>query len=108
LSKEASTALHRVSHWVGPTSAIPKVSCPEHGSTSLNSSTTLLWVGSDSLSQLANTQPVSQTSLISNLTNPPNSSYFSLLYITKTNKTLPRQLHCKIHSLLSNLNPELI
>jgi hypothetical protein len=46
LSKEASTALHHVSHWVGPTGAIPKGGCPKHGSTSLNSSTTLLWVGS--------------------------------------------------------------
>jgi hypothetical protein len=42
LSKEASTAFHRVSHWVGPTGAIPKASCPEHGSASLNSSTSLL------------------------------------------------------------------
>jgi hypothetical protein len=42
LSNEASTALHRVSHWVGPTGAIPKAVCPEHGSASPNSSTTLL------------------------------------------------------------------
>jgi hypothetical protein len=42
LSKEASTAHHHVSHWVGPTGAIPKASCPEHGSASHNSSTMLL------------------------------------------------------------------
>jgi hypothetical protein len=42
LSKEASTALHRVSHWVGPICDIPKASRPLHGSASLNSCTTLL------------------------------------------------------------------
>jgi hypothetical protein len=46
LSNEASIAFHRVSHWVDPTGAIPKASCPEHGSASPNSSTKLLRVWS--------------------------------------------------------------
>jgi hypothetical protein len=42
LLKEASTAFHRVSHWVGPTGTIPKASSPAHFRASLNFSTTLL------------------------------------------------------------------
>jgi hypothetical protein len=67
LSKEASTALHRVSHWVGPTGAIFKAGSPEHGSTSHNSSTTLLCVGSRFTSTAKEHSTVTQTSLISNL-----------------------------------------
>jgi hypothetical protein len=38
LSKEASTAFHRFSHWVGPTCSIPKAIWPEHFSASHNAS----------------------------------------------------------------------
>jgi hypothetical protein len=98
LSKEASTALHCVSHWVGPSSAIPNAGCLEHGSASLNSSTTLLWLGSR-LTFTAKEHSASFT----------NQSNRNLIHQTvpmivsstqqKTNKTLPVQIHCEIHSL---------
>jgi hypothetical protein len=56
--------------------------------------------GEVSLSQLTNTQPVSQVSLISNLTYPANSSYDSLLHTTKTNKMVPLKLHCEIGTVI--------
>jgi hypothetical protein len=93
LSNEASTALHRVSLWVGPTGAIPKASSPEHGSPSFSSSTTLLWVGSR-LTFTTNEHSASFANQSNPYLNPPNSSYDSLLHTTRNqqNATSPTSL----------------